>query len=64
VGTISGTGALSVGAAGSLVLNENQSVSSVNGLTFTPGGNLDVTNNALLINYAAAGQPSPQGNCV
>jgi autotransporter-associated beta strand protein len=59
VGTISGTGTLTIGSAGSLMLAENQSVSTVNGFSLAPGGNLDVSNNALLIHYSAAGQPSP-----
>ncbi len=58
-GTISGTGTLSIGAAGNVMLNEHQSVSSVNTLSLAPTGTLDVTNNALLINYSAAGQTSP-----
>jgi len=45
--------------AGSVVLNEHQSVSTVNTLSIATGGNLDITNNAMLINYSAAGQASP-----
>jgi autotransporter-associated beta strand protein len=59
VGTITGAGSLNIGSAALLQMVENQSVSSVNSFTLSPGGTLDITNNILVINYAAAGQASP-----
>jgi autotransporter-associated beta strand protein len=56
---ISGTGSLVIGSTGFLQITETQSTSTIGQLTINPGGNLDITNNALLINYTAAGQTSP-----
>ncbi len=59
VGSIAGGGTLNIGAAGNVALTETQGTSSIGALNLTGNGTFDVTNNALLINYSAAGQTSP-----
>jgi hypothetical protein len=59
-GSISGTGTLTVGAAGApttLQLTTNSGLSTQSSLTINPGSTLDLTNNHLVINYA--GGPDP-----
>ncbi len=50
---------LTVQNSGSVTIAESQGVSTVGSLVVNSGGNLDITNNAVMINYSAAGQPSP-----
>jgi hypothetical protein len=59
LGSISGSGALKIGAVGNLALSETQSTSNIGSLTIATGGTFDITNNALVISYSAAGQSSP-----
>jgi hypothetical protein len=59
LGAISGTGSLNIGSSGNVALTETQTTSSIGALNITSGGTFDVSNNTLLINYAAAGQTSP-----
>jgi autotransporter-associated beta strand protein len=59
VGSIAGGGTLNIGSTASLALTETQSTSQIGALDIAAGGTFDVSNNALLINYAAAGLPSP-----
>ncbi len=58
-GSFNGSGALNIASAGKVALAETQSTASVGSLTITSGGTFDISNNALLINYAATGQTSP-----
>jgi autotransporter-associated beta strand protein len=55
VGGVSGTGSLTVG--GTLQLSTNSGASSQGSLTINTGGDLDITNNSLIINYGANTDP-------
>jgi autotransporter-associated beta strand protein len=53
------TGTLNVGGTGTVVLSETQGTTNLAALNVTGNGTFDVTNNAVFINYSAAGQTSP-----